>query len=294
MQLWRVHLRPDTKGLDPVELCIRQEVVGIGWRVPKKPNDRDEYWQEGEQEYGGMGWSRAANAIGWRMAVGDLVWVRDFYGVYYLGKISGEWEYRDASENLEADIINVRPCTLFRVGSIVAGKIVNCFIPSSTVQQIHDKTAEAFSVAVFNKVSGDRLPFKKPDSIDIFSLLSDVDLEDVIALYLQDTFKLLFVPSSRARHSTTPAFEYQLLDLHANTTVSVQVKGGNSILDPADYYHFPDPCFLFAAGGYVRASTKESVVCIEREAIETYLIRAQEFLPASLSTWLEMRNELNG
>lgn len=292
MQLWRVHLRPDAKGQDPVELCLRQEVVGIGWRVPTKPITRDEYWQAGQQEYGDKGWSRAANAVGWRMAVGDLVWVRDFYGVYYLGKISGEWEYRDASENLQADIINVRPCKLFRVGSIIAGKIVNCFIPSATVQQIHDETAEVFSAAVFNKITGDQISFKQPDSIDIFSLLSDVDLEDVVALYLQDEFKLHFVPSSRAKNSTTPAFEYQLLDPRTNTTASVQVKGGNSVLDPSDYYHFPDSCFLFASGGYARPSTKGSVVCIQREAIESYLIRAQDFLPTSLSTWLEMRKKL--
>ncbi len=185
MSLWRVHLRPDSiKGIDPVDVCLRQGVVGIGWRVPTKPSTWDEYWALGQKEYGDRGWSKAANAVGSRMAVGDIVWVRDFQGYYYVGKISGEWEYRDDPENLEADIINVRPCKLFRIGLSVPGKIVNCFIPRATIQQIHDDTSELFSTFVFNGKAGGNVRLVHQKGIDIFSLLSAVDLEDVVALYL--------------------------------------------------------------------------------------------------------------
>lgn len=294
MTVWRVHLRPDADSVDPVDVCLRQEVVGIGWRVPTRPANRDEYWSLGEKKYGNIGWSRAANAIGWRMAIGDLAWVRDFYGAYYLGRISGEWEYRDDPENLKADIINVRPCKLFRVGTNVAGKIVNCFRPSATVQQIRDDTSELFSTFVFNQLTGGNLPLMPPQNFDIFSLLSDVDLEDVIGLYLQHSKGLLFVPSSRSRQNTTLSHEYQLIDSESGRPTYVQVKSGNVTLDPRDYYHFPDKFYLFSPAGYFRTSTRKHVVCLDRADIESFLSSARNFLPPNISSWLDMRDKLAG
>lgn len=292
MAIWRVHLRPDSDDIDPVDVCIRQEVVGIGWRVSTRPTNRDEYWALGEKKYGTTGWSRAANAIGWRMKVGDLVWVRDYFGAYYLGRITGEWEYRDDVENLKADIINVRPCKLYRVGASVAGKIVNCFRPSATVQQIHDETTELFSVFVYNKIAKDNLPLVPPEDIDIFSLLSDIDLEDVVGLYLQQKRGLLFIPSSRSRQNATIAHEYQLVDPKTGQLIFVQVKSGNTRLDPSNYYKFPHQFYLFSPSGYARPSEQDHVICINRGDIESFLDSARDFLPLNVSAWLDLRDAL--
>lgn len=292
MKVWRVHLRPDADEIDPVDVCIRQEVVGIGWRVPQKSSNRDEYWDLGKEKYGDVGWSRAANAIGWRMEVGDLVWVRDFFGIYYLGKITGEWEYRDDPENLKADIINVRPCKLYRVGSNVAGKIINSFRPSATVQQIHDETAELFSVFVYNKVANDNLPFPPIEKIDIYSLLSDVDLEDIVGLYLQKKENLLFIPSSRSRRNDTISYEYQLVNPKNGQPVFVQVKSGNSILDPSNYYKSIHKYYLFSPSGYTNPSEKEYVICVSRSEINDFLDSSRNLLPLNISAWLDLRDLL--
>ncbi|MGD9584930.1 MAG: hypothetical protein AB7V26_14840 [Lysobacterales bacterium] len=292
MAIWRVHLRPDSDDIDPVEVCIRQEVVGIGWRVSTRPADLDDYWSLGEKEYGNTGWSRAANAIGWRMATDDLVWVRDFFGAYYLGRISGDWEYRDAPENLKADIVNVRPCKLHRVGTSIAGKIINCFRPSATVQEIHDETAELFSLSVFNRLTNANLPLPSPPSIDIFSLLSDVDLEDVIGLYLQREKGLLFVPSSRSRQNTTLSHEYQLVDPKTGLPTYAQVKSGNVTLDPRDYYKFPHEFYLFCPAGYVCPSTQRHVICLDCGEIETFLNTNRSFLPLNVVAWQNLREAL--
>ncbi len=61
------------------------------------------------------------------MKTGDLVWVRDNLGQYYVGRIDGPWEYRDAPEYRAVDIINVRRCQLHLVGRSVAGKMAACF-----------------------------------------------------------------------------------------------------------------------------------------------------------------------
>jgi len=292
MKVWRVHLRPDAEDIDPVDVCIKQEVIGIGWRVSRKPKNRDDYWNLGKKEYGDVGWSRAAKAICWKMSIGDLVWVRDFYGAYYLGKITGEWEYRDNPDNLKADIINVRPCKLYRVGTNVAGKIVNCFRPSATVQQIHDPTAELFSISVFNKLAGDNIPFPRVKYVDIFSLLSDVDIEDIVGIYLQKTKNYIFVPSSRSRQNSTIAYEYQLIDPNTGTPIYVQVKSGNVMLDPQDYYKFPDVYYLFSPAGYVRPSTQKHVICLHREEIEQFLNSAKGILPLNVTSWIEMQELL--
>lgn len=294
MRVWRVHLRPDANNIDPVDVCIRQEVVGIGWRVPQKPSNRDEYWALGKKEYGNVGWSRAAKAIGWRIEVGDLVWVRDFFGAYYLGKTTGEWEYRDDPENLKADIINVRQCKFYRAGTSVAGKIVNCFRPSATVQQIHDETAELFSTFVYNKIANVNLPLTPPEDIDIFSLLSDVDLEDVVGLYIQQKRGLLFIPSSRSRQNATISHEYQLVDPKNGQPVFVQVKSGNTDLDPSNYYKFPHEFYLFSPAGYTRASEQGHVICLNRSEIENFLESSRSFLPLNISAWLDLRDLLKG
>jgi hypothetical protein len=294
MRVWRVHLRPDADNIDPVDVCIKQEVVGIGWGVPQKPSNRDEYWALGKKKYGNIGWSRAANAIGWRIKADDLVWVRDFFGAYYLGKITGEWEYRDDPENLKADIINVRPCKLYRVGTSVAGKIVNCFRPPAAVQQIHDETAELFSIFVYNKIAAAALPLAPPEDIDIFSLLSDVDLEDVVGLYIQQKRSLLFIPSSRTRQNDTISHEYQLVDPKNGQPVFVQVKSGNTSLDPSSYYKFPHEFYLFSPAGYKRASEQGHVICLHRSDIENFLVSARNFLPLNISAWLDLRDVLKG
>ncbi len=294
MAVWRVHLRPDADDIDPVDVCIHQEVIGIGWRVPKKPADRDEYWSLGEEKYGDVGWSRAANAIAWRMSIGDLVWVRDFYGAYYLGRVTGEWEYRDTPENLKADIINVRTCKLHRVGTSVAGKIVNCFIPSATVQKIHDETAEIFSIFVFNQLAGANIQFTSPHKIDIFSLLSDVDLEDIIGLYLQKKKGLLFIPSSRSRQNTTLSHEYQLVNPKTGQPTYAQVKSGNVTLDPRDYYKFPHEFYLFSPSGYVCPSTLNHVICLDSGEIESFLETTRSFLPLNIAAWLDLRETFEG
>ena len=81
------------------------------------------------------------------MQVGDLVWCRKIND-YYIGKVEGEWEYRDDEESFKADIVNVRQCKLYYVGKQVIDEIANSFTPA-TVQQIDNKTAALFSTVLF-------------------------------------------------------------------------------------------------------------------------------------------------
>lgn len=291
MALWRVHLRSGSD--DPVSICLQQDIIGVGWRVPSKPKDFDEYLKMGDIEYGDTGWYKALNAIGNRMAIGDLVWVRDFAGIYYIGQITGNWEYRDTPDNLMADIINIRQCKLHRVGPSVAGKIINCFRSQASIQQIHDDTAYLFSKIVFNRLTGSSLPIDNSSSADIFSLLSDVDLEDVIGIYLQYYMKFIIIPSSRSRHNNTIKYEYQLLEPNSGELVFVQVKSGGVVINPEDYYAYSGKWFLFSPSGYACSSERPHVICIERQEIEIFINTSRKILPTSITTWMDFLQALS-
>lgn len=301
--VWRVHLRPgggpESSGGNAVRLCLDQGVIGIGWQVDPAPKSPEEYWEAGNQRFGNRGWKTNARAILWRMAVGDFVWFRDTRGDYYLGRVSGEWEYRDDKVNRDVDIANVRRCSIHKVGTGVPGKIVSAFIRGPALRPIRDDTARLFSIVKFNELSGETVPTHRTDG-DIFSLLSAMDLEDLTGIYLQRRHGLLLIPSSRQRNSTTIDYEFELVDPDTGSAAYVQVKSGNERLDPARYYGdsadgAPDrKYFLFSPAGYERRSERPEVVCIPRTEMEAFLAEARRYLPGNIRTWLDWLDLISG
>lgn len=81
MQLWRINLKPDSKlGIEAAEFCVKRGVVGIGWGIGGDPKTKEDYWKAAEPAHTTdykHSWPKAANAILYRMQIGDLVWTRD-------------------------------------------------------------------------------------------------------------------------------------------------------------------------------------------------------------------------
>ena len=227
------------------------------------------------------------------MSDGDLVWIRDFQGQYHLGRITGGWEYRDAPEYRDADIVNVRPCKLYPISGAVPGKIMSSFIPSATLQQVNDDTAKLFSVLTYNGLSGETMEVPVMPSVehDVFSLLSAEDLEDIVGLYLQYSEKYLLLPSSRSRSNSTMAYEYQVIHANTGEPAYVQVKSGHVQLDPSSYYESRDRFYLFSPAGYVRKSEKEHIVCIAHLSIEEFMKTNTHILSRAIRTWLAWHSE---
>lgn len=300
--VWRVHLRPgggpESSGTNAVRLCREQGVVGIGWQVSPTPRTPDEYWEAGSRDHGTRGWKTNARAILWRMAVGDLVWFRDLLGDYYLGRITGDWEYRDDDRNRKVDIANVRPCAIHPAGTGIPGKIISAFIRGQTLRRINDHTARLFSTVKFNQLSGENLPVPHEGG-DIFNLLSATDLEDLVGIYLQRKQNLFLIPSSRQAHSTTIQYEFELVDPETGHASYVQVKSGNERLDPAAYERAVNAepgrrYFLFSPAGYARASKRPEVVCISRAEMEAFLTEARQYLPDNIRTWIDWLDSVSG
>ena len=123
------------------------------------------------------------------METGDLCWTRDGDGNYYIGEISGDWEYRSAVDYRRADIVNVRPCRWFRTGGTdsVPGKILNSFRPGRTVQPVYDETTGFYSKLKYNQLSREPVyDLSSNVERDLFALISPEDCEDVVGIYLQE------------------------------------------------------------------------------------------------------------
>lgn len=286
--LWRIHIRPSAdKDADPVDVCLDQEVVGVGWPLDERPGSAEQYLEKGAERYGNSSWRRAFRSLIEKVEEDDLIWFRDFEGIYYLGRITGGWEYRDQEANIRADLINVRPAEIYEVDRTVPGKLKNCFIPGRTIQPVKNGTVQAFSRLVFNQLSG-REAYEVPDIEfgDLFDLLDDVELEDVTALYLQLEEDFVVVPSSRESRGTTMAYEFELVSRSLADRAYVQVKGGNVRLDPREYGELTGTWYLFSPAGYKGNTTPGNVRAISRSEMEEFVATNEEHLPVSVRAWI--------
>jgi len=113
--VWRLNIKTGaSEGIDPRMFCINNNILGVGWPVEFDGGvDWDTYYKLAEETYykkGDKGWWPAVNALKNRMKVNDLCWTRDCGGIYYLGRIVGEWTYRGDLNYREADVVNIRQC----------------------------------------------------------------------------------------------------------------------------------------------------------------------------------------
>ena len=102
--VWRINLKSDAdEGIDSRMFCINKGILGVGWQVDCEGDiDWETYYQRATDVYykkGDKGWWPALNAIKNRMAINDLCWTRNLDGIYYVGRISGEWQYKGDKES---------------------------------------------------------------------------------------------------------------------------------------------------------------------------------------------------
>lgn len=158
--IWRLHLKSDAEeGCDPGEFCTETGVIGFGWPVEWDGDQltwetycslrRARYIDTGSSP----GWTAAANGIH-KMRIRDLCWTRTAAGKYWLGRLTGEWEYRDRTENHKADLLNVRECQWACIGEMheVPGKIINSLRASRTLQMVEGDDIRLFSMFTSNAV----------------------------------------------------------------------------------------------------------------------------------------------
>ena len=295
MNVWRINLKPGSaNGIDPRRLCLDRGIVGVGWQIDwqTEPVLWEAYEKEATELYynkGDKSWWPALNAIYYRIKPDDLIWTRDWQGIYYVGRITSEWYYETTPDCEQADIINVRKCDWQKVGTVesVPGKLVNSFIPARTVQLVNDETVGLFSKITYNTKSENK--FYEIETLvgkDIYSLLSSDDCEDALALYLQSEKGYMVIPSSCK--SDTMNYEYELKHRQTGKRAVVQVKNGFVDLSTDNYNDIEAEIYLFTTKGNYYGQPKPNIHFVDKKTITDFLYSNSNLLPDKMKVWVDL------
>lgn len=297
-EIWRLNIKTDAQeGIDPRKFCIERKLLGIGWPVEGKGQlDWDQYYKLAEEAYyknGDRGWWPAINAIKNRIEVNDLCWTRDWDGIYYIGRVTSEWRYENKDEYLKADVVNIRDCGWIRVGLVdaVPGKIVSSFIPRRTLQRVDDETTALYSMYLYSVLASFKyeIPTK---SVDLLSLMSSEDCEDLVGLYMQENGYRM-IPSSCKQD--TAAYEFVMKHVASGKPAVAQVKKQAGPLDVSpfsDTAYEPYEVFLFNTCGIYTGRCSSNVHCIEPEIIRDFIAKNSRILSDRIQNWVRISEEV--
>lgn len=291
MYLFRIHIRPQGGSADMAttfDYCLRHELLGVGWRTDSQTNtkDWDEYYNEASSIHENL---NICKYIKKWVNEGDLVWTRDLDGHYYLARVKSGWEYwtcEVAMEN-DIDVANIFRCEIRRVEiDEVPGKVVACFRPARTIQEIADSKAREYSKHLWNKLSESNVyEIDKSMFSDIFTMLDDEETEDLLFLYLQSEGWYV-LPNSRK--ADTMSFEYLAVNPTSCERALAQVKTGNSQLNLDDYAQIPSKVFLFQANELYCGKAASNVVCVSRRELINFMEASKTWLPKSLTRKMDL------
>ncbi len=292
MDIWRIHLKSDAKNnINPRNYCLENGLVGVGWKIEhnNEPVTWESYFEKGQNDYGDSSWCTALDTLKNRIQINDLIWTRDLSGNYFLGRISSEWFYDTSQSAINADIVNVRNCDWFKIGTIeaVAGKVINSFRAPRVVQRIVDENVMNFSKNMFNqRLLNDFYEVENISKKDIFSYLSPDDCEDALGIFLQVKYNYLIIPSSCKKD--TMAYEFELKDRITGKKAVVQVKMGASSIDIDEYIDIESDVLLFATSNQYYGILKTNITLINPEIIREFLYQETHLLPEKMRVWIEL------
>jgi hypothetical protein len=127
--------------------------------------------------------------------------------------------------------------------------------------------------------------------LDLFSMLSDEDLEDIVGLYLQ-VRGYLIVPSSCKRD--TPNYEFVMYHRETGRSCVAQVKSGNATIDVRAFGNEADDIYVFAAGEQYIGEASENVIRLGRDTVEDFLTANLRVMPVRIRKRVEMLTQLQG
>lgn len=286
----RLHLR-STLDVDHVaieERCLRADdgLTGVGWGLWDSASDGIDWAAYCDRVAARGARVDPTVALLHRLPDGTLVWTRRRDGSYWLGRLTGGWQYSDCDEAQRLDLFNTRPSEWRIVGTedSVPGKIVNNFRASKTLNPVTDHGAVLYSRRLWRQLNGEagELAPIEPQTI-IASLLGATDLEDLIATYLQDQHELVLVSRGRS----TVGYEYVLRHRKTGRRSVATVKSGEA---PVDLDALPpsDETDLWAFAvreGHATGAEREDVRWISLEDLMAFMRDRPEVLPDQVVRW---------
>lgn len=296
MYVFRIHIRPQGGSAsmkDSFDYCLKNEILGVGWQInsTRTPESWDAYLKEAEQIHDNL---QVPIYLKKWVSAGDLVWTRDPDGKYYLAKVKSGWQYWIGPEAVEKDIdiANIFKVTFAPVSiDAVPGKIVACFRPSRTIQEIASVPAIEYTKFLWNKLSGSN-DYEVDSAIasDIFEFLDDEETEDVVFLYMQSKGWFI-VPNSRKKD--TMSYEFYAVNPQSGERAVSQVKTGAVQLDQDEYADLRETVFLFQSKENYAGSIHKNVHCLKRSDLLEFMNSSYAWLPSSLQQKLDICRALS-
>jgi hypothetical protein len=292
MTVFRIHIRPKgCLGNSEVSFnyCLKANVLGLGWQTKSQNNNCswDEYYAEAKNIYGKGELSRVCY-LKKKIQTDNLIWTRCPKGEYYLAKVISNWEYLTNPEAQAADIVNIVRCNILKVQDIsqVPGKVIACFRPSRTIQSIQDKTTIEYSKQLWNAISKTNHFQASLTDKNVFSLFSSEETEDIVFIHLQLN-DWIVIPNSRKLD--TMSYEFYAIHRQTKEKAIVQVKTGNTPINPKDWENRSEKVFLFqSSGNYISESSSENIICFTPDYIENFLRNNKDIYPSNIVHWLNI------
>lgn len=281
----RLHLRSTVEHVNHDELtrwCLEQGWSGMGWGLWDGESDRE--WEDYlVRATGNLGNVRRFHAL----EQGTLLWTRERSGVYWLGELTGPWQYRGDELAERLDLFNVRRTRWWEVGTEekVPGRVVNAFRSPMTLQEVEERGARRYSNRRHALLTGaaEKLESEDPQAV-LSSLLGAEDLEDLVAVYLQDRYGYLLV----SRNRSTPGYEYDFRHREDGRRAVCSVKSGHTHVDlellPSDSV---DASFAYAVSGGYDGLAHTNLTCIRTEDLASFLLERRAVLPERVALWLD-------
>jgi hypothetical protein len=285
-------MRSGLEGVDHAaarRFAIKNGIVGAGWGLndlpkasqpPDLSSDLNLYLQRAKLRFpNDNSLEGVADIFGNQMQVGDFCWLYVTHtGEYWCCRIDGGFEYR-AGGNFDAyDLHLTRRCTWVKAGpaDAVPGVVRRAFAGQfGTISSIKTDAAAAVEAA--------EILFKLRQPIpnaDLFAVATPEDLEDVVALYLQEQGWRVLPSTAKV---SMASYEFVLVHHETGRRAGVQVKSGKvGSLNQAVAEDF-DTFFVFMANPTaVVVGADSRLTRIGRDEIEAFARRCWALLPTRL------------
>lgn len=301
MKVWRLHLRTSflDYGHSQDELfnfCYTNGIIGVGWVQIKNQNGAEENIRDSIRKQAIENYKdkptpgiKAINAMH-SMQIGDLIWTR-CNGDYYLCKVNGRWIEQPFLERfVPYDVTNYVPVTWQKIGmeDRVPGKVVSSFRPAAAVQKIEG--VEDLSAVIWNKYHKCNDYSINKSGLDIWTVLHDKSIEELVILYLQ-VEKGYFVYSSTLK-PVTRTYECRMVNLNGEYAFP-QVKSGSVSLNANDYMQAliekeNSKVYLFAASENYTKNEDERFVYLTRRELEEFARNHKQIIHPLARDWMDM------
>lgn len=280
--------------------CRKHGVIGIGWSVEPRQDEKEITWEDYYKDYINNGkkegWlkPRTINIIKQfhNIEVDDLCWVRDENDYYYVCKITGKWKYINNPVNWAMDIVQIHECKWKKVGNatqVPAGIVRKLITIGDTVSKVkvddeknvdYDKLSEF----LFNSEEGtvqkyvNKFNGTKDVSADFINNLTQYEYEDLVGFYLQHEYYIM--PSTRTQ--STKDYEFVLINKIDYHIAAVQVKAQNKPISAKEYekkFGSFDKFYLACTKGVVDIENKGKIIEIKNEDLLQFFRDKTDLLP---------------